>query len=359
MNSKVERLLNRIIRSGEDCGCDPLYCHCSGPEWEEINMDGMKDDAAEALKLLQKEKVMEEELLNITDNGQEVDFASVPASNLIVGTYEKEAKKLLCFSDNLAYALEQQGCWIAGGAVTSVFNGKEINDIDVYFPSKEAFSEVMAEIYNHSEISFGEAHICHITEKSILLQSEGQDVQFIVFKFFNSIEEIFNSFDFTAVMGAYSLKEKVFYFHPDFLKHNAQRFLKFNDGTDYPLISMLRVDKYRERGYTTSKQEMLKIGMAIANKNFDNWDKVIDEVGSMYGLSKDEIFDKTKPFSLDEVIRQLDNLFIPKKYKPVEVPGDLIQLSEMMPDKVSQRVLDYAAVNKETHPWNRKDYFEF
>jgi hypothetical protein len=300
---------------------------------------------------------MNEEILGAMGDGQDIDFAL--GTSLVVKEFKKEEDKLLCFSDDLIGLLADYGCWIAGGAVTSVFTGKEINDIDVYFPSKEAFSEVMGEIYDGS-VTFGNAHVCHITNKSLLLQSDGQDVQFSVFKFFDSVEDIFESFDFTAVMGAYSLAEKKFYLHPEFMKHNAQRFLKFNKGTRYPLISMLRVDKYRERGYTSSKQEMLKIGMAIANKNFDSWDMVIDEVGSMYGLNPGEIFDTTKPFSLDEVITQLDNLFIPKHYINMNPPGDMIELADKMPDKVSQKVLDYVKENKDKeYPWLRKKYVEF
>lgn len=298
---------------------------------------------------------MDEDLLNITSD-QDVDFV-IPKNT--TGEFAKEKHKLLCFSDDLQYLLAENGCWIAGGAITSVFTGKEINDIDVYFPNKEAFSNVMASIYDN-DVSFGDAHICHITDKSILLQSDSKDVQFIVFKFFDSVQEIFDSFDFTAVMGAYSMKDETFHLHPEFMKHNSQRFLSFNKGTAYPLISMLRVDKYRERGYTTSKQEMLKIGFAIAAKNFDSWEKVIDEVGSMYGLNPEEIFDTTKPFSLGETITQLDNLFIPKHYKNREVPGDLFQLAKRMPEKMSQSVLDYVEAYKdETDYWTRKNYFEF
>lgn len=298
-----------------------------------------------------------EEIMGAMEDGQAVDF--VLASPILVKEFKKEENKLLCFSDDLSALLAENGCWIAGGAVTSIFTGKEINDIDVYFPSKEAFSNVMGEIYDGGEVSFGDAHICHATNKSLLLQSDGQYVQFIVFKFFDNVQQIFDSFDFTAVMGAYSFSDKTFHFHPDFLKHNAQRFLSFNKGTDYPLISMIRVDKYRERGYSTSKQEMLKIGMAIANKNFDSWEKVIDEVGSFYGLNPNEIFDTTKEFSLSEVISQLDNLFIPVKYKNVDSPHDFFELAKRMPHTMSQIALDYIEANKEKHYWERKKFSEY
>ncbi len=36
------------------------------------------------------------------------------------------------------------------------------------------------------------------------------------------------------------------------MKHIAQKVLVLNPKTDYPIISMLRADKYRARGYTIS-----------------------------------------------------------------------------------------------------------
>lgn len=362
---RVEFLLGRITRAGDDCGCS-FPCQCSGDAWEEATIEGMKDTAYEALQVLEKNKVTEEELLNIYGQDQSVDFVQTQPvktdSNLVVvpgDTHKKEFNKLRCCSHDLWAILEDNGCFVAGGAVTSVFTGKPVNDLDVYFPSKEAFSKVMAEIYAHDNIGFGDARMCHITDRSILLTSDEQDVQFIVFKFFDSVQDIFNSFDFTAVMGAYDLAKDQFVFHPDFFKHNSQRFLKFNKGTDYPLISMLRVDKYRERGYTTSKQEMLKIGMAINAKNFDSWEKVRDEVGGLYGLDASEVFNTEIEFSIDAAIDQLDNLFIPKHYKNMDVPYDLFELAKKMPTKLSDSVLEYVEANKDIHSWSRKDYFEF
>jgi len=297
---------------------------------------------------------------SVEEHDQEIDF--VPKQKGEV--YPKEAKKLQIFSEDLWDILAENGCWIAGGAITSVFTNKEINDVDVYFPSKEAFCNVMAQVYGVSwsgggDLSFRDCIVQHVTNKSILILSNSAKVQFIVFRFFEDVQQIFDSFDFTAVMGAYDMKNKQFIFHPEFLKHNAQRFLSFNAGTAYPLISMLRVDKYRTRGYSTSKQEMLKIGMAIANKNFDSWDKVIDEVGSMYGIDPKKVFDTSKPFSLDEAISQMDNILLPEKFIELNCVTDFFKLAEMMPDKLSESVLQYVEDEKDSDSYYRKGYLTY
>ncbi len=295
---------------------------------------------------------------SVLTHDQEVDFVAVKKPS---DKYEKEAKKLRIFSEELWNLLAENGCWIGGGAITSVFTNKPINDIDVYFPNKEAFSNVMAHVYGVSwngggDLSFRNCIVQHVTNKSILITSDEEKVQFIVFRFFESVQDIFDSFDFTAVMGAFNMKDEEFILHPDFLKHNAQRFLSFNKGTAYPLISMLRVDKYRERGYTTSKQEMLKIGFAINAKNFDSWEKAIDEVGSMYGLDPEKVFDTTKPFSIDEVITQLDNLLIPVKFINTNPVHDFFKLAKLMPEKLTPEVLEYVEKYKGVEYYQRPSF---
>lgn len=251
--------------------------------------------------------------------------------------HPKEKMKILGFSDDLVGLLQDAGAWIAGGALTSVFTGKPINDFDIYFPSADAFSDTMERIFS-GDIDFGAANVQHATNKSVLMLSDEAKVQFIVFKYFSSVEEIFKSFDFTAVMAAYSFEKDEFYFHEDFMQHNAQRFLKFNSGTDYPLISMLRVDKYRERGYTTSKQVMLQIGLTINKKEYSSWEDVKEEIGSMYGISPNKLFDETKEFSIQEVIDQLDNVILSQTYTPETSVYGMTDLVKKMPHKMSDKI---------------------
>ena len=72
----------------------------------------------------------------------------------------------------------------------------------------------------------------------------------------------------------------------------------------------MRVNKYRERGYTISKSQMLRVLLAINLKQIDSWEKLIDELGGMYGTPPEEIFDTTKPFDLVYAMEALDNFEI-------------------------------------------------
>src|SRR5690606_34187726 len=138
------------------------------------------------------------------------------------------------------------------------------------------------------------------TNRSVLITDHRkQKIQLVVYKFFPTVGDIFDEFDFTVNMGAYDFGEDRFVFHHNFFKHNSQRYIEINVNTAYPLISMLRVDKYRQKGYTVSKPQLLRLMFRINQLNLNSWDEVLDHVGGMYGVDPEKIFDKTKEFSID------------------------------------------------------------
>ena len=271
-----------------------------------------------------------------------------------------QIKKLV--STELWELLADQGCMIAGGAVTSVFTNKPVNDIDVYFPSQEAFTKVVTEIYGRSEhtiitdfdIGFGDAHVLHVTKKALLLQSEQQDVQLIGYQFYKNATEIFDAFDFSINMAALYMKTEEFSMKDTFMKHNAQKYLHFNPKTTYPLISALRVNKYRERGYTISKSQMLRVLLAINLKQIDSWEKLIDELGGMYGTPPEEIFDTTKPFDLVYAMEALDNFEIKDIIKPNQPTLDEIVLT--MPGSFTAEFVEKRKAYFKTVSWRDNPY---
>jgi hypothetical protein len=225
--------------------------------------------------------------------------------------YKQEIKKLTSLlSDNTLEILSACNAIIAGGSITSVFCNREVNDIDVYFRSEQDYMVFLDLVFNGQF-----ALVCNnYTDRSVLFKDKetGQDVQAIVYKFFPTVGDIFNDYDFTINMGALELftdvdKDNVV-LHEDFLKHNSQRYLQFNTGTAYPLISALRVNKYVEKGYTISKPQYLRIMFTISNLKLDDWDKVKDHVGGMYGLDLNQVFPKEEEFSIEKVIEILDGL---------------------------------------------------
>ncbi|MBX4941137.1 hypothetical protein [Rhizobium binae] len=191
------------------------------------------------------------------------------------------------------------GAFAAGGAVTSVFTGKPINDVDVYFKSREAFEYAVADAYENG-------WWCLSSSKRAVTFGDhgGSPIQFMHFDFFPTAQDIFAAFDFTVVMGALDFDTDEFVFHDDFLKHNSQRFLRFHPGTRYPLASATRVLKYQDRGYTIGKGDILKIALAGRKVKIESWEDLKDQIGGAYG-EKVVIGSEGKEFSLDAAIAAL------------------------------------------------------
>lgn len=191
------------------------------------------------------------------------------------------------------------GAFAAGGAVTSVFTGKPINDVDVYFKIREAFEAAVASAYD-------DGWWCVSSSKRAVTFSDngGTPVKFMHFDFFPTAHAIFDAFDFTAVMGALDFDTGEFVFHDDFLKHNSQRFLRFHPGTRFPLASATRVLKYQGRGYTIGKGDVLKIVLAGRKVKLESWDDLKDQIGGAYG-EKVVFGTEGKEFTLDAAIDAL------------------------------------------------------
>lgn len=215
-------------------------------------------------------------------------------------------------------------CILAGGAITSLFTNKEINDFDIYFTSNEGLSSVFGQIFGVVEEDFIAPYDLitkFATKRSMLCVTRAQQkVQLIHYKIHENVQSVFDSFDFEHVMGAFDFATEKFVLHENFLKSNSQRLMQFNPGTDFPITSMMRVQKYKERGYTISKAQMLRIAFTIADRKYDSWEKVKSEVSGLYGIAPEDLFDETKPFSLEEVVLQLDKVVLNDKYVDTKQP---------------------------------------
>ena len=229
---------------------------------------------------------------------------------------------------------------LAGGAITSIFSGAEVMDYDLYFTDKEGLSRLVAEVFGVSE----EYHISNFdliakfaTNRSMLCIDKYNEnkLQFIHYKVFKDAHDIFDSFDFEHVMGAFDFATEEFVFHDNFFKSLAQRNIVFNPNTDFPIMSLTRVQKYKERSYKISKAQMLRVAFTIAGRNYDSWEKVKSECAGMYGVAPDDLFDETKPFSLEEVVCQLEMVALNDKYINTETPT-FEKCVELMSDTLSE-----------------------
>lgn len=228
--------------------------------------------------------------------------------------YSNEIKALL------AAAYPSKGAYIAGGALTSVFTGQPINDADIYFKSRADFESAI-------ESAYEDGYWCvDVSKRSVTFSDNGRIIQYMHFGFFPTAQDIFNAFDFTVCMGAYDYDSESLELHPDFLKHNSQRFLRFNHGTNFPLASATRVLKYQGRGYTIGKGDILKIALACRGVEINSWEQLEDQIGGSYGY-KVKLAGSDKPFSLEAAIESLtvtgDEIWAPTKG---EQPGSSMVL---------------------------------
>lgn len=169
------------------------------------------------------------------------------------------------------------GAFLAGGAITSTFTGKPINDYDLYFKDQMSLVRAIDMAYQDNWFCLAQ------TERAITFSDNGTIVQLMTFGLFPTAQDIFNKYDFTCCMGAIDLETKEFFRHPNFLTDIAKRQLIFNYGTDFPLASALRVKKYKEKGFEIDSSEYLKILLAVIFKNPKNWDELANQIGGQYG----------------------------------------------------------------------------
>lgn len=188
--------------------------------------------------------------------------------------------------------------YIAGGAITSIVTNKEINDFDVYIKRGCDLLSLMKEIKNNTTI-------LSATHKSVFVNHSGVNINFIFLDTYERAEDIFDTFDFTCVMGAYDITNDEFICHDDFLLHNSQRILMFNPKTSFPIMSAIRIKKYVDRGYKISKNEFLRVMLTISKLNISSYEELGEQIGGLYGIDVEEVFDTEKEFDMDYVIQQI------------------------------------------------------
>lgn len=235
-----------------------------------------------------------------------------------------EKKKLYAYlGEDLVEDLKAYNAIIAGGTITSLFSNNEINDIDVYFRSEEDTIAFVEQVWNDQR------HVVSCTNKALQFMYEDVNVQVIHFEYFKNAYDIFKTFDFTACMGAYDFKKEKFILHNEFVKHNSQRLLKFNSNTAFPIVSLLRVQKYKEKGYTISKPEFIRIVLTCMKLEINTYEELKDQLGGMYGVNLDKLFEDVDEgnFNLQDALDVIADITLSDEYfeKPKPVDFDSLQ----------------------------------
>lgn len=195
----------------------------------------------------------------------------------------------LIIPDAIFELLAAHDAVLAGGAISSLFSGRYINDFDIYSRDQARFDSLIKEVRqmgiidsDHNSLSaFSQTmSLKRITNGTFGISADGLNsdacehygIEFDLsehpFQFVypdvacGSIDSILNTFDFTCVQAAFSFKSQMFYFHRNFLKDLAKRDLVYNIGRPHELSTQYRIEKYKKRGFTMDNFEMLKVTLS-------------------------------------------------------------------------------------------------
>lgn len=194
-----------------------------------------------------------------------------------------------------------EGVYLSGGALTSMFSGQPVHDLDVYFRSSEALSQFLENNELFIQSATDKALTCTIRTA----QYSSVTIQCIYFDYFEKAEDIFESFDFTVNMAAFDFDTKTFVFHDEFFKDLAMKKLVFNPKTCFPIVSMMRTQKYIKRGYTISNKDFRKIIFEVNKLDLSTKENFIKQIGGMYSnaaLVELLFWPEDKEFDVDEAM---------------------------------------------------------
>ncbi len=194
------------------------------------------------------------------------------------------------------------GAFLAGGAITSVFTNKPIKDFDIYFKTKEDFLASLETAYDS-----GWWCVAVTTRAITFLAKDSTVYQFMIFDWFPSADKIFKKFDYTCCMAALDLDIDELFTDTRFFADLSKRQLIFNHGTEFPLGSALRINKYKEKGFTIDNSEWLKVLLTCTFNMPKSWDELKNQLGGQYGEAV--TLDTTQEFTLENIIKTLEEAF--------------------------------------------------
>ena len=277
--------------------------------------------------------------------------------------YEYQKRKLYNYlGENLVKTFKENNAIIAGGCINSIFTNRDINDIDVYFRNDDDLIEVIADVYDGYWIA------THTKKATLFKNDYNKMVQLIHFKRFNNAQEIFDTFDFTVCMGAFDFYTEEFVLHDKFLLDNIQNVLNFNSNTSYPIMSMLRVDKYKNKGYNISKSEFIRILLTCMSLKINTIDELKEQLGGMYGLDftkilKDVEVKEDGQVDLVEVVDKLKDLYLEEDYFKGVPDDQRVNFNDVddLIESLLNRPLKYLEIKNERYRINtyrQLTYFE-
>lgn len=258
--------------------------------------------------------------------------------NIVTQKHAQEALTLKSFVDPYIQELiaKHKG-FIAGGAITSIFTRKRINDVDIYFHSVDDMNAFYLELNpgfkykNNTDFSKTtqmkadaqkKAQVVFETENAVSFWLRDKKYQ-IIKAFYGQPGEIFDKFDFTINMGAW-IGDYTFELHEKFFQHLGQRRLVINLGTEYPISTVVRMFKYQKKGFIISGGEVIKIILGCHHLKMINLKQLKRQLQGIDNLFQKPLTDyidkpenEDKEYDYDQIIKLLEDLF--EKYQDLDI----------------------------------------
>ena len=214
----------------------------------------------------------------------------------------QQFKLLSKIPSGLIHLLEKYNMIIAGGAITSIFSGSPIKDLDIYSRTPEyleSFKRELAELIK-DDGDFGDGSVYKSANaetfryKETLIQAISKVIdkaadKHNVQKSERSPEDILGKFDWTVCMGAFDFKTHEFILYNKFLADLAMRRLIFNCNTDYPICSLHRLTKYEKKGFHIQAGEIVKLSLCIAKLKMNSYADLKDQLMGIDTLIFEEL----------------------------------------------------------------------
>jgi len=221
-------------------------------------------------------------------------------------------------------------CFVAGGALLSAVTKTDVSDYDIYPKSRQAMLDTIYYLMEEEG-----CFIVNISDRAVTLKSneykndkdERVIVQVMMFDEFDTADKIFEFFDFTVCMAAFDCDTKEYHFHKDFWIDVAGKTIRFNPKTRYPLNSMMRLSKYRAKGYTLPTSEMVRMSLTLMQSRLPtSWDELEAVIGGTNGQQV-KLHTEGKDFSVQAAIDLFDDLNVDLLY-----PNDSTDYSNFSAD---------------------------
>lgn len=139
----------------------------------------------------------------------------------------------------------EKGPWVAGGAARKLFRGDNLgrSDIDIFFPNQASYESFKATFLENAKGTLFDKEWV-----SSFICASGSVVQFVHGKFFDSLEDVMNSFDISVSM--FATDGKTVMHTPEAAEDDRNEIIRIVNEQPYKSPRLRRLAKYCGNGFT-------------------------------------------------------------------------------------------------------------